>query len=88
MATKFLSTSSTSYPLLPCVIPTYNWLLDKLDAALDMYEDGNDADKVAMVQGLRAARDKVRKWYKQADRDVYGICMGEHCFLCQLQCVI
>ena len=85
MATQFLSTAANSYPLLSSVIATYNWILDKLEKHIAKYnvetdeEAGveRDVDADAMLRGLRASHEKIKKWYKRTTRSVYGNTMCE-----------
>ena len=78
-ATLVLSESSNTFPLLPSIIPTYNWILDRLDDIISKYQRGNDEDKDQLLRGLVAAWVKVKKWYARTTRSIYRNVMCE-CF--------
>jgi len=73
-ATVFLSHGK--YPLLPTAIATYNFIIDFLeDREGNLEGDLVGEDKEVMEQALKAAREKIMKWYSKTTGSVYGNAM-------------
>lgn len=68
---------STASTLLSNAINIYNNILNYTDETIENLWQGDDPDNDALIEGLKAGKEKILKWYQWTDGAVYVDAMGK-----------